>query len=130
MGGFAGMCIVPCSKGLQTPKHHYFILQNHHLYIRAELKCRARLSDSKAKQVIETIPLPFSERSIITLIITMLPNQASYSTIVVMASKNFLAIYIGYTHYVYTTTVHMMLTNLVMTLYSLFYPLLNNTVDY
>ena len=65
-----------------------------YIYIRAELKCRARLSDSKAKQLIETIPSPFSERSIIILIITMLPNQASYSTIVVMASKNTLTTYI------------------------------------
>lgn len=78
---FAGMCIVPCRDmprlqgtgaeqqramilEMNAPQRKVFRLSLFHppgkaaSPIRAELESRAKLSDSKAKQVIETIPSP------------------------------------------------------------------------
>ena len=78
---FAGMCIVPCKDiprlqgtdaGQQramileadAPQRKVFRLSLFHppgkaaSPIRAELESRAKLNDSKAKQVIEVVPLP------------------------------------------------------------------------
>ena len=71
---FAGMCIVPCKDiprlgtdaeqrsilEVDAPQRKVFRLSLFHppkaSPIQAELESRARLSDSKAKQVIETVP--------------------------------------------------------------------------
>ena len=76
---FVGMCIVPCSdiprlQGTDAERQRAMIFDSPErkvlrlpLFrppnpkassIRAELECRAKLNDSKAKKIIETIPPP------------------------------------------------------------------------
>ena len=74
---FVGMCIVPCSniprlQGTDAERQRAMIFDSLEkkvfrlsLFhppkassIRAELECRAKLNDSKAKKIIETIPSP------------------------------------------------------------------------
>ena len=82
MDGFAGMCIVPCRdiprlQGTDAERQRAMIFDSPErkvlrlpLFrppnpkassIRAELECRAKLNDSKAKKVIKIIPSSNSE---------------------------------------------------------------------